>query len=151
MKAFLIVALLCAPAFGAAATMPVDTLRSRLIASVLPVSKEDRDRLVESANNAARWIRADGAWADVDYADQSRSHWRSRTHLERILQLAKAYRINGQNKQQLDLASNHWLEHDYRNPNWWWNEIGTPEMLGEALNLMAPDLTPQQLAGGLKI
>jgi len=33
-----------------------------------------------------------------------------------------------------------WTDHDYRNPNWWWNDIGVPELIGEIGALLGPQL-----------
>lgn len=45
-------------------------------------------------------------------------------------------------------AVNWWLDHDPQSPNWWWNEIGVPQLLGETLLVLgpaAPRATPERV------
>jgi chondroitin AC lyase len=44
-----------------------------------------------------------------------------------------------------------WTSRDYQNPNWWWNEIGVPELIGEIASLMQPQLSPDELARVVEI
>ena len=37
-------------------------------------------------------------------------------------------------------AFHFWLQKDFRNPNWWWNQIGVPQLTGEIASLMMRDL-----------
>jgi len=105
-----------------------------------------------------RELRPDGTWADIDYADQSRGHWRLRTHLERMRDLARAWAAPGGelhgNPAVRDAALRacaHWIERDYRNPNWWHNEIGTPRGLAEFLVIMKDELPEETIFAGLAI
>ena len=39
------------------------------------------------------------------------------------------------------------MTQNYRNPNWWWNDIGVPTTLAETCLLLAPEFqSPEQLA-----
>ena len=73
---------------------------------------------------------------EIDYQDKSRSGWSTSRHLSNVLLLARAYRapqseLCGDPELRAAVLSSldHWLENDYRNPNWWWNVIGTPRTL----------------------
>ena len=90
---------------------------------------------------------ADGSWADIKYADDARSVWANGEHLNRLLVMAKAARVarnGGHPNEALEakilLALKWWTDHDYQNPNWWWNEIGVPELMGEIASLLGPQL-----------
>src|SRR5205814_10435107 len=48
-------------------------------------------------------------------------------------------------REPIERALDHWLEHDYRNPNWWHNEVGTPQLLGSAALLLGSDLSQDRL------
>jgi chondroitin AC lyase len=86
------------------------------------------------------------------YSDQSLSEWRAEQHLERTLVLAKSWRM----RRDLGVAGHesatpainalgYWLHQDPQNQNWWWNEIGIPELLGEITALLQPEISEQTL------
>jgi len=83
----------------------------------------------------------DGRWGDIDYKDQMRSRWLTREHLLRTRGLAVAAHYGSAEAHHAALvALDHWIEADYRNPNWWHNDIGTPMLVGETLILLnSPD------------
>lgn len=74
-------------------------------------------------------LRADGTWADVDYASQQRANWPTGQHVSRTLQIAIAWRKGGVPEALLAAihrALGHWRAKDYQCPNWWYNQIGGP-------------------------
>ncbi len=83
------------------------------------------------SENAAEHIRADGTFDDVDYACESRSAWSLANHTRYAAALALLYdRTKDDMYAKLsNLALAHWAQHDYRNSNWWHNDIGTPRLL----------------------
>lgn len=119
------------------------------------------ERLLEN-NNAnqdavTKLINAqnpDGTWPDVNYTHQSRSAWQTPRHLSHLRDLAEAYYAGDTNApltQAIHKALNHWLENDYTNPNWWWNDIGVPRSLSHTLLLLDKLITDQQRAQGSQI
>ncbi len=123
------------------------TVRGRYVRSVLP----DGDAAIEAVNaESAKYassLAADGSWDDIKYVDAARSRWMNGEHLNRMLVMAKSARVarNGGHPDQvlegkILLALKWWTDHDYQNPNWWWNEIGVPELLGEIGSLLGPQL-----------
>jgi len=48
-------------------------------------------------------------------------------------------------------ALDFWLAHDFICENWWWNEMGTPNLMINTLLLLDTDLSEQQRTAGLKI
>jgi len=129
------------------------TVSSRFVHSVLPSAPQAQNLLREQALHEAATLQPDGRWSDVNYDDQSRSVWLAAQHLNRLLVMAKATRIardNGQPDQALEakllLALHGWTSHDYKNPNWWWNEIGGPELLGETAMLIGSQLPAEERA-----
>jgi chondroitin AC lyase len=161
----LVLALLCTPvilsasqpanpavgqAVTAAASQDADlaVVRDRFVHAVLPVG----DSAVEQVNAASRKyaavLGADGSWSDINYTDAARSVWVNSDHLNRMLVMAKSARLarnGGHPDEALEgkilLALKWWTDHDYRNPNWWWNEIGVPELIGEIASLLGPQLS----------
>lgn len=127
---------------SAQAGSDIALVRSRYVASVLPSASDDAYLRAQAAGNAAS-LRPDGSWPDIDYSATARSRWVTADHLDRVLVMAKAARADrdaGHPNIELEacvlLGLKWWDEHDYRNPNWWWNEIGVPQLMGEIGNLM---------------
>ena len=102
--------------------------------------------------NVARSLRPDGSWADVDYQDKTRGGWRAYRHLSRVLAMVKTYKsplatpqIKAQLKPVIHKALDYWLQHDFQNPNWWYNVIGVPQAIGDIAILMQGELAPEEL------
>ncbi|HTL53333.1 MAG TPA: polysaccharide lyase family 8 super-sandwich domain-containing protein [Planctomycetota bacterium] len=139
------------------------TIKQRLLAELLPpaepasdatAAKAAAESLVAAARRSAAALDADGRWPDVDYADTAPSFWKPAQHLGRLVQLAKACRLAPTDaglKTKARAALDHWLARDYKNANWWWNDIGVPQSIGQALVLLEPDLTADERKQGLAI
>ena len=149
-------AFVCAPALSFAAESSamadIATVRARYVDSILPPASADAF-LQQEAQKYASLLQPDGSWPDIDYTASARSVWDTSDHLERVLTMAKSARL-GRNAGHPDaelegkimLALKWWNDHDYRNPNWWWNEIGVPQLMGEIGNLMLDQIPPPELA-----
>lgn len=74
-----------------------------------------------------------GRWPDIDYTDQSRSLWQLEYHLDRLVDLSKAFRHEGAADAELLDAINrglaNWFDNNYTNPNWWYAKIGVPRRM----------------------
>ena len=153
----LVLAFACVPACSFA-TAPLSTssniatVRERYVNSILP-PESAYTFLHQEAQKYAASLNADGSWPDIDYTASARSAWRTADHLERVLSMAKSARIDrDQNHPDAELeakillALKWWDDHDYRNPNWWWNEIGVPQLMGEIGNLMLGQIPQPELA-----
>lgn len=101
-------------------------------------------------------LQPDGSWKDIDYENQNRSGWSPKTHVERILILAKAYRLPSSGYfESVDVEAaihkslQYWIDRRLESPNWWHNRIGVPKTLGGVLVLFEQKLTPQEKEGAL--
>jgi chondroitin AC lyase len=122
----------------------IDTIRNRLLGDIL--AQPVRPSSVHA------WLgdqRPDGAWPGIDYVDTSRTGFQHRIHLERLLGLAIAFRKPGSPyrgdarvRQAAVRAVDHWIRNDYICQNWWWNEIGTPDLMIRALLVLDDALDP---------
>lgn len=135
----------------------VEALKSRWL-SWRVVNAADFTILKAIAENFVRNQSADGSWNDIDYGDKNRSLWKSARHLERLSSLAKlacSLRSLGRPDSSIEYAGiraiSYWVVRDFKNPNWWWNDIGTPKSLGESALLLESVLTKELLAGVDKI
>ncbi len=92
----------------------------------------------------------DGTWPDIDYKTVGRSRWPIREHVSRLVEMGSAKR-SARVEQAFHRGLAFWLKGDFRNPNWWWNEIGIPLELGAAGLLMDDCLTDDERAGIVRI
>jgi chondroitin AC lyase len=131
----------------------LQTILDHYVRSVLPTHPADIRAVNTLAARYRQDLRSDGTWADINYADDTRASWGAADHLQRTLVMAKSARLMrkaGQHDGVLDhatiLALGYWLTKDYINPNWWWNQIGVPELAGEIASLMQTELSSDMLA-----
>lgn len=90
----------------------------------------------------------DGSWPDIDYKDNKRSRWAPANHATRIQALSKIYKTPGSkfyNSKELSAvihkAMDFWFGAGLVCPNWWYNEIGVPRLLGPAFLLLKNELS----------
>jgi len=113
---------------------------------------EDIELPKTSISEAARLLnsqRPDGSWPDIDYPSAARSSWPAFDHLTRLLALtvyARSPQTPGEQSTRA-LAAAHaaldfWGKNDFKCPNWWYNNIGVPKILGAIALLLDKDLTP---------
>lgn len=130
----------------------VATVRRRFVQSLLPTDPAAINYLHQRAAKDAASLTPDGSWSDINYASQERSVWAAADHLDRVLLMAKSARIlrdaghpDTGLEAKINLALQWWTGHNYHNPNWWWNEIGVPQLLGQIGNLMLPQIPAAEL------
>lgn len=140
------------PPHGAAIEADMEVIRQRLLEPLLLAPPSDAVRQLASA------LRPDGSWPDIDYANRNRSGWRTTSHLGRLAMLAQAYRSprsplcnDPQLRQAVFAALDYWLNNDFQNSNWWWNQIGVPRGLTPALLLLDGELVGPRRAKALEI
>ena len=99
-----------------------------------------------------------GAWANIPYQSKQRGSWEPALHLSYLQTMAKAWQKPGSDfynnpklLAKIHLALNYWLDNDFQCPNWWYPEIGVPMQLAPVLILMEEQLSPEQMAKGIKI
>jgi chondroitin AC lyase len=131
----------------------LQTILRNYVRSVLPTHPADIRDVETLAAQYQRELRPEGTWADIDYSDDTRASWKRADHLQRTLVMAKSaslMRRGSQHDSVLDTAViralGYWLKQDYINPNWWWNQIGVPELVGEIASLMQTELSSDMLA-----
>ncbi len=107
----------------------------------------DRSR----AQRFAQAVRPDGTWADIDYAGAARSGWEPAQHYTRLLAIVAAAErpaTPAEVRQKLlgpaHRAFTYWIQHDFQCPNWWYNQIGTPKIIGTIALLLGDDLTSEE-------
>lgn len=134
-------------------TPDIEIIRKRIIDDLLApdVNATEIKQLISS-------IQADGSWPDINYKDTSRTGFQHREHLEHMVDLSRAYKKPGSpfyqdmNVKKATMAAlDFWLAHDFICQNWWWNEMGTPNLMINILLILDTNLSEQQRTAGLKI
>ena len=81
-----------------------------------------------------------GRFSDIDYASTDRTVWPVSGALSNAAELLKAYCSEGNpwyhNEslgRAIDLVLQDWADHQYKNPNWWYQEIDVPKKLTRIL------------------
>jgi chondroitin AC lyase len=128
------------------------------------VSARIRADLLASGTNAST-VQADlaalssaGRWSDVNYADRSITNWSLREHLNRMVRMAKAYADPASSlagstslRDGIIRAYDAFVSLDPRSDNWYFNEIATPQLLGQTILLTEPQLGASRVTAGLAI
>src|SRR5215469_7508533 len=127
----------------------ITMIRCRYLEETLPADRLVQEQLKRRADALVRSLEANGTWPDADYVSPLRSEWPAAEHLDRVLTIAKAAYLErnaGSANPKLEAGAlsglRYWLSKDPINPNWWWNQIGTPQLLGEIGLLLREVMTP---------
>lgn len=98
-------------------------------------------------------VQADGSWTDIDYQSDARTMWPPNVHLVRLKDMARAYTIpasshygSGTLHTAIVNALDFWDITDPQSDNWWYNQISSPQGLGQILLLLRAGSTPVPLA-----
>lgn len=147
------IALLVLVSFSSSKAQDIQIIKKRVVGDLLEplVNNSAITQLVRS-------IRPDGTWPGINYKNVSRTGFQHKDHLENMLALARSYKKPGSRflgdpavKKTFSAALDFWLANDFRCDNWWWNEMGTPNLMINTLLVMDSSLTEKQRTDGLKI
>lgn len=151
---------LCCAAVASAQTVPstlptsgdLETIRTRLLASVVPPGQTDIEALITQARPHAGTLQPDGSWADIAYTDTNRASWRAVEHLYRAMLLAKGFYLSHDAAlaDASATALRWWIDKNPQNSNWWWNDIGVPQLLSETYLLLG-DRAPNDRLPALNV
>ncbi|MDI3321014.1 polysaccharide lyase 8 family protein [Pinibacter soli] len=109
-----------------------------------------------TVNSLLHSVQPNGKWNDIDYADRTIAKWQPAVHLEHLKLLVNAYvsedaRYGDELFNAIQHGLEYWYSADPKSDNWWHNEIGAPQCLGELLIGMryAKKQLPQSLQDSL--
>lgn len=146
----MILVLMCLYGVDTVAADDLQVIRDRIVNAKIPGNGESAARAAQDYMNT---IQTDGSWADIDYAHKARSRWHTAEHVSRISTMTLAYadqksalKDNTELLEKTLAALDYWLEKDFQNPNWWWNQIGIPRSLGVPLLILEDSLSAEQKA-----
>lgn len=145
-KTLFITLFLCSLVSIFAAKPDIDIIKNRVIKEIMksPVNDDEIQTIISTLKN-------DGTWPGIDYEDVSREGFSHRIHASNMLDLARAYKTksskfhkNKNVKNAIALALKHWVDKDYICDNWWYNQIGIPNIMMSIMLVIGKDL-PQNL------
>jgi len=103
-------------------------------------------------------VNEEGMWSDINYKNNQTGRWQVADHLRRTRSLAMAWSKekspayhSEKIKRTISLALDHWNNNHYKNKNWWFNEIGIPQIMRDIIVLMRDSLSPKQLNQSLEV
>lgn len=110
------------------------------------------------ASQILKSITDDGNWADINYNDKSASKWMPSNHLKRTYELSVHYRdpkspFYGklELRNSIIKALQFWINNPPQATNWWWNQIGAPNLLGGIFVLMESELDESLKEKGVEL
>jgi chondroitin AC lyase len=126
-------------------------IHTAISADLLESFKPD---VAANSEKVSSWIADNvlnaGAFSDLDYDTQSGVSWGPTLHLGRIRLLSVFYQTPGQphyrSPEVLETIKRgiyYFIRRDFKNLNWWFNEIGVPLNIGQTLLLMSNELTAE--------
>eukprot|EP01012_Entosiphon_sulcatum_P004466 TRINITY_DN11776_c0_g1_i2.p1 TRINITY_DN11776_c0_g1~~TRINITY_DN11776_c0_g1_i2.p1 ORF type:complete len:721 (+),score=146.32 TRINITY_DN11776_c0_g1_i2:53-2215(+) len=130
-------------------------VRQRIIASQFP---SNASSAVPAVKTWMEKLKPDGSWPDIDYTNADRADWTAAEHTDRVLKMSVAW-ANPACPLHADAtllaktlsAITYWLDKDYQNPNWWWNQIGIPLDIGPSCLMLQSNFKSNQTAGCTRI
>jgi chondroitin AC lyase len=148
--AALIFAAMAAPVSADDIAVIKQRLRASLMEGTPPSDTQATDLLAS--------LQPDGSWSGIDYKNRDRAGWPARSHLGNLLLIARACKTPGhpryddpQTVKSVISSLDFWLKNDFKNPNWWFNRIGTPKLMANIHLLMEDNLSDAQKKKSLEI
>ena len=155
-KIVFLVILLCLP-FASGSSTPIndeiDNIKQRVLELTVWPKPENVSDLVQRVLNFSATLNATCYWPDINYTSGVANNFPAEIHMFRISNMLRAYTVNGSSLKgdpkilaQVHCALGIWFEYDWRNPNWWFNQIGIPLEAGMQLLMLGNNATPTELA-----
>jgi chondroitin AC lyase len=99
-----------------------------------------------SENDVEKYIKTlsdSGSWPDINYKNQSRAGWQPVIHLSRIKEMVLSLverEEKGATQKAVESAVfralDFWFRHRFQSTNWWFNEIGVPQIMRDIIILL---------------
>ena len=126
----------------------ISIVRQRVLEQMIWPPANTTATVVQNALNLLKALNRSCYWPDINYHDKNIVVWETAKHMDRITIMLQALTMNGssaQNNTQMrtavHCALNVWLVNDWQNPNWWFNQINTPQQATAHLLMLGSDVT----------
>jgi chondroitin AC lyase len=135
--------------FSLSSNDDISIIRQRILELTIWPLPENVSSTVQAALNFSSTLNSSCYWPDVNYTDQTvKGPWDTEKHIMRVTTMIQAVTVNGSSvKNDSKLLSNAhcalnvWLINDWKNPNWWFNEIGIPLEVTSQLLMLGDNVT----------
>ena len=131
----------------------IDVIRQRVLELIIWPKPENVSFLVQRVLNFSETLNSSCYWPDLNYTNGSVAIWDTEQHMFRISNMLRALTVNGSSLKndpkimsQVHCALQAWFDHDWRNPNWWFNQIGIPLEAGMQLLMLGSNATETEAA-----
>jgi chondroitin AC lyase len=111
----------------------------------------------EMVNQYADAQKPDGSWTDINYQDKNRSIWATAQHAVRLVVMATAcsdkeskYYRRKDLSEKIHRGMKFWFDGNFVCPNWWYNQIGVPKILGTLFLLMEDEMSRAEMAAAIQ-
>ncbi len=114
---------------------PVEPEKSDLSPSQVVIENARAINYKPDSKPAACWDKMlpDGSFPDLDYKSVELNDWDPAVHVERLGTLIAILNTptnplykNPEWMDKLRLATEFWITNDFKNPGWWWGDVGIP-------------------------
>jgi chondroitin AC lyase len=133
------------------ASLPTDDtaiVRQRVLELMIWPIKGDIPIIEQHALLYTGTLNSSCYWPDIDYADKSIVVWKTAEHMYRITTMLQALTVKGSTihnntkmRSAVHCALHVWLMNDWKNPNWWFNQIKIPLQATSQLLMLGDNAT----------
>ena len=108
----------------------------------------------KDSKSFAASLSSNGTWGDVDYADETHAKWKPMLHPDRLLSMIRSYHCgecgelyqDAELLKKVHLGLGWWFTNKPKPSQWWWADIGQPDVIGAIMMLLNDDATPAELS-----
>lgn len=125
----------------------LDTIASRLVRLHLSEKHQQKEMV-----GILKKMQPDGSFSDIDYADTALAIWKPLQHLQRLVSMSIAYRTlkgpydhDRQILAKIITGLNFYRVRKPASANWWYRDIGSPQVMMITLLLLKGEIDPNLL------
>lgn len=130
----------------------ISVIRERVLELTIWPPISNISDTVANALNYNNTLNSSCYWPDIDYYDKAIIVWLTSFHMRRITTMLQALTVNGSSIQNdptvmtnVHCALNVWLINDWKNPNWWYNQIYIPLQATSQLLMLGENATSVEI------
>ena len=120
-----------------------DVFKERIITDLIKEKITEVNQLDVNVASHLAHLQETGSFSDIDYLSTARTNWPPLVHLDRLMAMGLAYTNaessyygNHDLKIKMDLMLQYWQNQQPRSSNWYFNQIGEPQLMGQYLILV---------------
>jgi chondroitin AC lyase len=127
----------------------LDIMRQRVLEIAVWPTSDMIPIIAQNASVYSNTLNNSCYWPDINYTNPTViGPWDLERHILRVTTMVQAVTVNGSSVKNdpkilanAHCALNVWLVNDWKNPNWWFNEIGIPLLVTSQLLMLGDNVT----------